>query len=290
MLGALGVITPARSSKAFSTQAHRPLHHRVLRLRIAAAGGQVLGSIVAVSEVAAVRGPEPTGRIARLFVLLTCLGLFTFSVGAAEGIKGKVVGISDGDTITVLTPEKEQVKVRLAEIDTPEACQPYGARARQILSDLAFSKNVRVVVVDRDRYGRTVGRVYAGNLDVNAEMVRSGAAWVYREYSSDAFLLDVEEEARSAKRGIWALPEAERSPPWEWRRAQRSSQGRSDTGNRREDASRSAPAERDGFSCGAKQTCKAMASCAEARFYLRGCGLSRLDGDHDGMPCEKLCR
>jgi|tagenome__1003787_1003787.scaffolds.fasta_scaffold20941564_2 nuclease-like protein len=80
-------------------------------------------------------------------------------------------------------------KVRLAEIDTPESGQPYGSRARQALSDLAFGKSARVVAQDTDRYGRMVGRVYVGSLDVNAEMVRQGAAWVYRRYSHDASLL-----------------------------------------------------------------------------------------------------
>ena len=79
------------------------------------------------------------------------------------------------------------------------------------------------MVVDTDRYGRTVGRVYADAMDVNAEMVRQGAAWVYRKYSNDPSLLLLEQEARSARRGLWALPETERLPPWEWRAAARES-------------------------------------------------------------------
>ena len=110
---------------------------------------------------------------------------------------------------------------RLAEIDTPERRQPYGTRSRQALSDLVFGKAVRVTVQDTDRYGRTVGRVYTGPVDVNAEMVRKGAAWVYRQYSRDVGLLRLEAEARTARRGLWALPEAQRTPPWEWRAAER---------------------------------------------------------------------
>lgn len=75
--------------------------------------------------------------------------------------------------------------------------------------DLAFGKMVRREVVDVDRYGRTVGRIYAGKVDVNAELVRRGAAWVYRRYMRDPSLLKLEEEARKARRGIWGLPEAE---------------------------------------------------------------------------------
>lgn len=136
-------------------------------------------------------------------------------------IIGRVVAIADGDTLTVLTEARQQVRGRLAGIDTPERAQPYGSRARQELSELAFGKQARVAVHDTDRYGRTVGRVHAEGRDVNAEMVRRGVAWVYRRYSSDATLLALEAEARESRRGLWALPEAERVPPWEWRAARR---------------------------------------------------------------------
>jgi endonuclease YncB( thermonuclease family) len=78
-----------------------------------------------------------------------------------------LVGVQDGDTLTLLTESKQQVKVRLAEIDTPESRQPYGTRAKQALADLAFGKQARVVVQDTDKHGRTVGRVYVGATDVN---------------------------------------------------------------------------------------------------------------------------
>jgi len=139
---------------------------------------------------------------------------------AAE-ITGRVVGITDGDTLTVLDQSQHQTRIRLAEIDTPEAHQPYGSRAKQALSELAFGKDVRVVVAAIDRYGRTVGRIYAGSIDISAEMVRQGAAWVYRKYNHDPSLLRLEQEAQQARRGLWALPEAERTPPWEWRAAAR---------------------------------------------------------------------
>lgn len=206
-------------------------------------------------------------------------------VAFAEQLTGKVVGISDGDTLTLLTESKQQVKIRLAEIDTPESGQPYGSRARQALSDLAFGKQARVAVTDQDRYGRTVGRVYVGEMDVNAELVRQGAAWVYRQYAHDKALFTLEEEARRTQRGLWALPEAQRVPPWEWRRAgkQPSQSPSNGTATRQ-------PKSSAGFTCGSKRYCREMTSCAEARFYLEQCGLSRLDGDHDGVPCESLCR
>lgn len=154
--------------------------------------------------------------------LLSALMLLAMMhVAMAAEIIGRVVRITDGDTLTVLNMGNQQIKVRLSEIDTPESHQPYGSRAKQALSDLAFGKDVRVIVRSTDRYGRTVGRVYAGTIDVNAEMVRQGAAWVYRQYNRDPLLVSFEHEARLARRGLWALPETDRQPPWEWRAAKR---------------------------------------------------------------------
>src|SRR6476646_2831912 len=142
------------------------------------------------------------------FSLLLSLG----QLASAAELAGRVVGITDGDTLTLLYEGHQQVRIRLAEIDAPESRQPYGNRARQELSDLAFGKDVTVTVQNIDRYSRTVGRVYAGSVDVSAEMVRQGAVWVYRQYSHDPMLLRDEQEARDARRGLWALPEAERVP------------------------------------------------------------------------------
>lgn len=217
-------------------------------------------------------------------LILVLIMAFAFPAQAQE-FKGKVVGISDGDTLTLLTAEKHQVKIRLAEIDTPESRQPYGTRAKQALSKLAFGKNATVKVQDKDRYGRIVGRVYVDGIDVNAEMVRLGAAWVYRQYAKDQALYDLETKARRDKIGLWGLPEAERIPPWEWRRNKRTNKG-----HRGKSKPKTTVQQQDGFRCGEKTTCKQMESCAEARFYLEQCGLSRLDNDKDGVPCESLCR
>jgi hypothetical protein len=185
----------------------------------------------------------------------------------------------------------KQVRVRLAEIDTPESRQPYGNRARQALSDLAFNQQARVVVQDTDRYGRTVGRVYVGAVDVNAELVKQGAAWVYRQYLKDQSLLTLEAEAKAAKRGLWGLPETERCPPWDWRR------GNCNTPSAPADRVPAAPtaaptpaASGSGFTCAGKRRCGEMTSCEEAKFYLTVCGVRSLDGNKDGVPCETLCR
>ena len=150
---------------------------------------------------------------------LLALLLVAGCVQSADTLQGKVVSIADGDTLTLLNSTNQQIKVRLAEIDTPEMGQPYGNRAKQALSGMVFGKEVSVVVQGMDRYGRTVGRVYVDELDVNAEMVRIGAAWVYRQYLKDQSLLKLEGDAREAKVGIWGLLETQQIPPWEWRRS-----------------------------------------------------------------------
>ena len=140
------------------------------------------------------------------------------------------------------------------------------------------------MVQDTDRYGRTVGRVYVGDLDVNAEMVKRGAAWVYRDYAKDPSRL--ENEAKAAKRGLWALPEAQRCPPWDWRK------GTCATASAPAGRAPAAPtpASGGGFTCAGKRRCREMTSCEEARFYLARCGLTTIDGNRDGVPCETLCR
>ena len=223
------------------------------------------------------------------------LALLAGPLLAAE-YTGKVVSISDGDTITLLVPDGasyRQVKVRLGEIDTPERKQPYGTRAQQALSDLAFGKQARVVVQDTDRYGRTVGRVYVGGVDVNAEMVKQGAAWVYRQYAKDPSLYRLEAEAKAAKRGLWGLPEAERCPPWDWRKntCPTSAAAPAPAPAPAAPAASAPPAAASGgFTCAGKRYCREMTSCEEAKFYLTQCGVGSLDGNKDGVPCGKLCR
>ena len=164
----------------------------------------------------------PAKTMTRLF--LSALLILLLSAVHAADLSGKVVAIADGDTFTLLTAEKQQIKIRLAEIDAPESGQPYGNKSKQVFSGLIFGKNVRVVVQTTDRYGRTVGRPYVDDLDICAEMVREGAAWAYREYLRDEELLTLESQARADKRGLWGLSEAS-TPPWEWRRSGSGNQG-----------------------------------------------------------------
>lgn len=133
---------------------------------------------------------------------------------------GLVVGISDGDTLTLLTPEKQEVRVRLAEIDAPEKKQPLGQRSKQSLADLCYMKQAELRLVDTDRYGRAVARVTCEGTDANASQVSTGMAMVYPRYAKDPALFQLQQEAKDAQRGLWADPSP--VPPWEFRKAKRS--------------------------------------------------------------------
>ncbi len=138
----------------------------------------------------------------------------------AEQFIGKVVGISDGDTISVLR-EGRAVKVRLHGVDAPEQAQAFGTKARQLTGELVFQQPVTVVIHATDRYGRLVGEVrLPDGWSLNQELVKAGMAWWYRQYAPhDTTLARLEAEARTAKRGLWA--DAHPVPPWEWRKQHR---------------------------------------------------------------------
>ncbi|NCU31377.1 MAG: nuclease [Candidatus Moranbacteria bacterium] len=139
----------------------------------------------------------------------------------ALAFSGKVVHVADGDTITVLNSDKEQIKVRLYGIDTPERKQAFGAKATNFTKKMAAGKMVEVEIKDTDRYGRTVGLVkIAGGRVLNEELVRSGFAWVYTKYCKIPSLCvpwkALEESARKSRAGLWY--DKNPVPPWEWRK------------------------------------------------------------------------
>jgi endonuclease YncB( thermonuclease family) len=209
--------------------------------------------------------------IVYLLIILTPLSVW------AQEWTGTVVGISDGDTLTVLNNQKRQVKIRMAEIDAPESKQAFGTQSRKSLSDLCFKKSVVVDDHGKDRYKRTLGRIKCEGIDANAEQVKRGMAWAYRQYLTDQAIATFEEGAKLARIGLWT--EENPTPPWEFRHGGKSPK------------KKPIIAKVDsGFECGGKTKCGQMSSCSEATFYLNQCGLGRLDRDHDGVPCESLCR
>ena len=142
--------------------------------------------------------------------------LFLALTMAANVFNAKVVKVTDGDTIVVLTDKNEQVKVRLEGVDCPELKQAFGMKAKQATSDLCFNKRVRVVKSGKDRYGRTLAFVYVGKVYINKELVKRGMAWHYKKYNKDPELAKLEVSARKAKVGLWSQKNA--VAPWAWRK------------------------------------------------------------------------
>lgn len=152
------------------------------------------------------------------------LGLLLW-VGAvhAEEIKGQVVAVSDGDTVTVLDANRTQHKIRLQGIDAPERTQAYGGKATEALKSVLGEGRVVVEISDHDRYGRAIGRIFVDGIDVNRWMVQHGWAWHYKAYSKERQLADLETKARAAHIGLWADSSAP-VPPWEYRAIKRDKQ------------------------------------------------------------------
>lgn len=199
----------------------------------------------------------------------------------AETLSGRIVGVSDGDTATLLTSSNKSVKIRLAQIDAPEKNQAFGEKSKQSLSDLIFGKQVSVEVETKDRYGRSVGKIKVAGVDANLEQVKRGMAWFYVQYGKDSAYRNAEASARFNRVGLWSEPNP--VPPWVFRRG-----GKSSTAAKQMVAT-SGSTSMSG-NCGTKRYCKEMSSCEEAKFYLQQCGVKTIDGDEDGVPCEKLCR
>lgn len=147
--------------------------------------------------------------------------LLTFTA-SADVLSGTVVGVSDGDTITVLDAHNVQHKIRLSGIDAPEKKQPFGQVAKTKLAGLVYGKGVSVEWHKLDRYGRTIGVVTADGKDTGLEMLRAGLAWHYKKYQSEQtseireLYSAAEEQARRDRLGLWSYEN--QIPPWEWRR------------------------------------------------------------------------
>ncbi len=133
-------------------------------------------------------------------------------MASANVIHGRVVGVSDGDTVTVIDANKTQHKIRLSGIDAPEKAQAYGQKAKESLSDLVFGQKVDVEWNKQDRYGRIVGKIMLGGVDINLEQIKRGMAWHYKEYQNEQSPEDrigyaqSELQAQVKKIGLWRDP------------------------------------------------------------------------------------
>lgn len=166
-------------------------------------------------------------------IALVVLGIFQAShiflghtqAADKDTISVKVVGVTDGDTITALTANKQQLKVRLAGIDAPERSQAYGMKARKHLADQIFGKIIELEIRGTDKYKRTLGIVYLNDQDINELMIKDGFAWFYRKYASSqpeeeaARYEAAEDAARSEGIELWSMKDP--TPPWAYRKEQK---------------------------------------------------------------------
>jgi micrococcal nuclease len=152
-------------------------------------------------------------------IILIAAGLvFAAPPKVIEEFTGKVIGVTDGDTIKVLV-NKESITIRLEGIDAPESKQSFGNKSKQALSDIVFGKEVTIRKTGDDRYGRTLGVVMVGDLDANSKMIEDGWAWHFKKYNDEERLAKLETEAREAMRGLWA--DDNPLAPWEYRARQK---------------------------------------------------------------------
>jgi endonuclease YncB( thermonuclease family) len=155
-------------------------------------------------------------------VIILIIALSFASVVNSAVLVGQVVGVTDGDTITLLDATHTQYKVRLSGIDAPEKKQAFGQSSKKSLSDLVYLKVVSVEYSKQDRYGRIVGKVLLNDVDVNLEQVKRGMAWFYKKYQNEQPLQDrldylhAQETAEAERVGLWV--DSEVVAPWDFRK------------------------------------------------------------------------
>ena len=173
-----------------------------------------------------------------ILILAATLAAFLGIGGVSDDaeIRGRVVRIADGDTITILSaagragsmnppfPYATQHKIRLNGIDAPESHQAFGQKSKQYLSSLVFGKDVRVKYKSRDKYGRILGTIYVDGLDINLEMLRAGLAWHYKRFDANPEYAAAEASAHAARLGLWQ----DKNPinPYDFRKARRERKGK----------------------------------------------------------------
>jgi len=227
----------------------------------------------------------------RALFLGACLYTVGWVHGAAlrpdpgQAFIARVIAVLDGDTV-LIRREGGLLKIRLAEIDAPEKDQTFGETSKRSLSVMVKDKQVKIVSQTMDQYGRMIAHLSVAGLDVNAEQIRRGMAWEYSNFHTNKALVALQNEAKQAQRGLWALSNPE--PPWDWRKQHPG------TFSKQPDAAASSVIAQASTTlhapgCGNKKHCSEMSSCEEALFYLEQCGVKSLDSDGDGTPCEKLC-
>lgn len=151
--------------------------------------------------------------------LLLILLLFP-AILSAHTLKGKIIRVSDGDTVVVLDSTNTQYRVRLDGIDCPEKGQPFGKKATDFVKNITSkSEFVTIVWKKKDRYGRILGYLIVDEVNVNKELLRNGLAWHYKHFNKDKELADLEQQAKDKKLNIWS--ESNPIEPYYWRKGKR---------------------------------------------------------------------
>jgi endonuclease YncB( thermonuclease family) len=214
--------------------------------------------------------------------------------------QAKIVFVSDGDTIDVLR-DGHQEQIKLYGIDAPEMDQDYGQTARDLTAALVAGRNIEIEQKDVDRHGRVIGLVKVDGQALNELIVQNGFAWVDRQDCKEKFCsgwIKAEESSHSQRKGMWAAPNI--VPPWEWRNrlteapteVAAAAEVRTETetapvitiGDKKPTQKR---ALRKQYKCDGRTYCSQMTSCEEATFFLQNCPGTKMDGDDDGIPCER---
>jgi endonuclease YncB( thermonuclease family) len=243
--------------------------------------------------------PSMPRRAARLaLILAACLALVPFGQAVAASLTGKVVRVIDGDSLVFQSDRNEKpLEVRLKDIDAPEGCQAGGEEARDFLQSYVHDKTVQLDTRGRDHYGRTLAVLKVAGVDVNQRLVAEGHAWALRVKWDRGTYVAQEKMAQALKRGLHA--ERGAMLPSEFRRTRGPCAGPESAAS---GPAGSPPAAKDApavvapvvspvadarFRCDGRTHCSHMTSCAEATFFLQNCPGVKMDGNHDGVPCER---
>jgi len=215
---------------------------------------------------------------------------------AAKAVEGTVLRVTDGDSLWLEpSPPGAPVELRLQDIDAPEICQAWGPEAKRALQDLVLNKSVRVQVTGRDTHGRTLGTLYLDTLNVNKALVQEGHAWSHRYKYDRGPYVGEERMAKALSRGLNRDTGA--VMPRDFRR----DHGPCQVGETPQ-AAVAAPAlapkpvtlpapAAAAYRCDGRTYCSQMRSCDEATWFLKNCPGTKMDGNNDGVPCEKQwCR
>lgn len=236
-------------------------------------------------------------------LVAVCLAGTVPGAAGAAAIDGQVDKVIDGDSV-IFRPGggARPLEVRLQGIDAPEGCQAGGEDARDYLASFVLGKPATLQTRGRDAYGRTLGVLTVNGMVVNQRLVAEGHAWSLRTRWNQGPYVTQEKVAVALKRGLHAVPGA--VPPWEFRRSHGPCGGAAAGDNPRAPAAARSPSPPPaavaattraaapvaggvGFRCDGRTHCSQMRSCDEARYFLAHCPGVKMDGNRDGVPCER---